>query len=189
MLANSLPAHLSTNDTLEQMWAAATQAAADFPQRPVRLRRSIFALALTEATQEIRVRCCSRLIHLHGGCGEVGVLQQMLLNLVDARRFWNRARRGDLELVNICIDPRYAEPTLETMVGQFRGACWYLEGYRNVKRIPETLEMWPQVSDALLWHYGPGMAPGDEAEWKKYEARWEAGLKTTRAWEGLKDEG
>ena len=176
-------AEANVNKTLEIWWAACTEAACDF-QRNDFWRMQAFAIGLTEATQELRVRCCSTILHLHGkAAGEVGLVQCTIDALSDARRF-----HASLALCKelLCVHHMKTErPSLKSFSGQAAAVIWYCAGYMHYEREAYSLQVEP--ADTLVprvWHYGPDAMWQDDEEWHQYSDRWATQMQTAQAWAG-----
>lgn len=186
-LAMPAVADMNVNTTLETWWQACTQVAADFLACNF-WQVQAFAIGLTEATLELRTRCCSRLLSLHGSVGEVGIIQCQVGALSDARRFSQSETLQDVVLVNRGNVP---EPRLDTWQGQAASVVWYCSGYMHHKAdIYSRLHSTEHSADTIvprLWHYGPLAKPGSNIEWQQYKERWQQQMKVALAWAGRKD--
>jgi len=179
------------NNTLEHVWLACTEACAYVPDFKIaeQSQVNLFAITLTECTSELRVRCEKRLVHLHGGMGEVGPMQIRLECLHDAVRFWLRRSYGASHRSGQpqASDETIVKPGLCTFKEQFFTMLWYLNTYRSHKEeAPNAPDEWLDVHYARLWHYGPDMTEQKPEEWQQYEARWLQQLETAYAWAGRK---
>jgi len=180
------------NNTLEHVWLACTEACAYVPDFKIAKESQVnlFAITLTECTSELKVRCEKRLVHLHGGMGEVGPMQIRLECLHDALRFWKETtttagayRKGQ----PYNEDAEVIRPGLRTFSEQFFTMLWYLSTYRSIIQWKqEKMIEWRDEHYARLWHYGPDMTEQEPEEWQQYEARWLQQLSTAYAWAGRK---
>jgi len=176
-------AEANVNRALEQWWQACTQAACDFKLNDF-WREQAFAIGLTEATAELRTRCCSTLLHLHGvAAGEVGIVQCTIDALADARRFaiLDGLRTDVLIHKGVSCTP----PSLMSFEGQAAAVCWYCAGYMHYGAERYAAQTEPaETLVPRIWHYGPDAMWQDDDEWHQYHGRWATQIKTAQSWAG-----